>query len=467
MKRQWIMAGVICLCLALLGVAWFVLGSPEDTGEDSGETEIAAWENEETVQEVQVQNDQGGYTLRWTEEEAEAEGLEGLPLDTGTIGDIRDSLGSLTASREITDGQGRLADFGLEEPAAQAEITAEDGDSLTLLVGDEVPDEETSSRYVSWENRVFTVESSQVEGLLYGNASLLSRELTPDSDENFLVTRVAISRQDGEDIVIEYSDSQELAGYTVNSYQMVSPREYPADSGLAEDVFPGLFGLEADSVAAIHPSDQEKETLGTASPWKTLQVDYTDGEGEEHSFSLAVSQPENGVVSVVSGETDIIYQCSEEDMSWLDETEETLVSHTVLAPDIKTLAELEITAGEEQYVFRLQNVGEDDEKITCGGEETDGSSFRSFYYTLIGFSADDVLFENFPDTASLTETVRVRYVYTDGTEDVLACYEEAPRQIYAELNQGERGFRLTATQVETMLETVQRLAAGEEIEARY
>ena len=150
MKRQWIMAGVICLCLALLGVAWFVLGSPEDTGEDSGETEIAAWENEETVQEVQVQNDQGGYTLRWTEEEAEAEGLEGLPLDTGTIGDIRDSLGSLTASREITDGQGRLADFGLEEPAAQAEITAEDGDSLTLLVGDEVPDEETSSRYVSW-----------------------------------------------------------------------------------------------------------------------------------------------------------------------------------------------------------------------------------------------------------------------------------------------------------------------------
>ena len=61
----------------------------------------------------------------------------------------------------------------------------------------------------------------------------------------------------------------------------------------------------------------------------------------------------------------------------------------------------------------------------------------------------------------------IAYHYQDGTEDVLTCYHEDSRQVYVELNQGERGFLLQASQLETMLDTVKRLAAGEEIAARY
>ena len=118
-------------------------------------------------------------------------------------------------------------------------------------------------------------------------------------------------------------------------------------------------------------------------------------------------------------------------------------------------------------MFQLQNVGTEEESIIYEGKEIEGDSFRSFYYTLAGLSADEVLFADFPDTSSLAEEVRVCYHYQDGTEDALSCYKEDSRQIYVELNQGERGFRLSASQVETMVDTVKRLASGEEITARY
>lgn len=470
MKRQWITAGVICICLVILGAVWLILGKSDSTDGEKAEIEIAVWNNGETTQEIQTENDQGGYILRWNEEKAEVKGMEDLPLDESVTEEIRENIESLTADQEVEDGMERLEDFGLENPKAQVQITNEKGDHISILVGDEVPGENGELRYILRENQVLIVKSSQIEELLYGGSNLLSRDLTPeytDSEENFLITRIAIEQDEGDDLILEYENSQELAGYTVNSYQMVSPRNYPADSGVTEDVFPDLFGIEADSAAVVHPSEEEKEAAGLARPWKTLQVEYTDGSGEEQTFSLKVSRPENGMVNVMTGETDVIYACGREKLPWLEETENSLVSHTVLAADIKTIEKLEITAGAEQYVFQLQNVGTEEESIIYEGKEIEGDSFRSFYYTLAGLSADEVLFADFPDTSSLAEEVRVCYHYQDGTEDVLSCYKEDSRQIYVELNQGERGFRLSASQVETMVDTVKRLASGEEITARY
>lgn len=470
MKRQWITAGTICIFLVILGIVWSVLGTSDSNDKEKRDQEITVWKEKDVMKEVQVENANGGYDLTWNKNEAEAEGMGGLPLDDSAIEEIRDKIQNLTAEREINEGQERMSDFGLDNPSAQAVVTLEDGKSITILVGDEVPDKENKQRYVLWDDRVLIVKSNQVEGLLYGNESLVSRNLTPaysNSEEDYLITKMSISQQDGEELILEYGDSKELAGYTVNSYQLVSPRTYPADAGITENVFPFLFGIEADSVKKIHPSEEEKKAVGLESPWKILHVEYTDSSGEKKSFSLQASHPENGMVYIMSGEIDVIYVCKQEKLPWMEETEASLVSHTVLAPDIKSIEELEISVGEDQYLFQFQNVGEEEETICYEGKEIDGESFRSFYYTLAGFSADEVLFEDFPDTASMEKVTEIRYLYQDGTEDVLNCFNEQPRQVYAELNQGERGYRMSATQVETMLDTLKRLAEGEKIEARY
>lgn len=470
MKRQWITAGVIAVCLAVLGAVWLFLGNPDSSEGNKERKEIALWKDGSTIQQIETENEQGGFLLYWDGEEAAVKGMEDLPLDEGTVENIRKNLENLIAEQEVSDGQDRLSDFGLDHPKAQVLITSDNGDNMTVQIGEEVPGEDGTLRYLLWEDQVLIIKSSQIEDLLYGRESLVSRELTPEypeGEEDLLVTRLEIAENGGSDLILEYRDSQELAGYTVNSYQMVSPRDYPADAGVTEDVFPDLFGIQAESVERIHPDEQEKETTGLADPWKTLQVEYTDSEGKAYSFSLQVSRPDHGMVYVMSGDTDVIYTCSEDKMPWMEETADSLVSHTVLAADIKTLDRLEITAGGEQYQFQFEDVGGEKERITCNGSETDGGSFRSFYYTLAGLSADQVLFTDFPDTAALKEEARITYQYQDGTEDVLTCYHEDSRQVYVELNQGERGFLLQASQLETMLDTVKRLAAGEEIAARY
>ena len=41
MKRQWITAGVICICLVILGAVWLILGKSDSTDGEKAEIEIA------------------------------------------------------------------------------------------------------------------------------------------------------------------------------------------------------------------------------------------------------------------------------------------------------------------------------------------------------------------------------------------------------------------------------------------
>ena len=100
MKRQWITAGVIGVCLVILGAIWFILGNPEETGEEDQKAETSVWKGKERIQEIRVENEQGGYILRWENDEAEAEGMEDLPFDTKLADGIRDDLENMKTEKK-------------------------------------------------------------------------------------------------------------------------------------------------------------------------------------------------------------------------------------------------------------------------------------------------------------------------------------------------------------------------------
>ena len=135
MKRQWITAGVIGVCLVILGAIWFILGNPEETGEEDQKAETSVWRGKERIQEIRAENEQGGYILRWENDEAGAEGMEDLPFDTMMADGIRDDLENMKTEKKVTDGKERLSDFGLITPKAQAEVIGENGKKLRFLSG--------------------------------------------------------------------------------------------------------------------------------------------------------------------------------------------------------------------------------------------------------------------------------------------------------------------------------------------
>ena len=62
MKRQWITAGVIAVCLAVLGAVWLFLGNPDSSEGNKERKEIALWKDGSTIQQIETENEQGGFS---------------------------------------------------------------------------------------------------------------------------------------------------------------------------------------------------------------------------------------------------------------------------------------------------------------------------------------------------------------------------------------------------------------------
>ena len=64
-------------------------------------------------------------------------------------------------------------------------------------------------------------------------------------------------------------------------------------------------------------------------------------------------------------------------------------------------------------------------------------------------------------------SAEIRFVYEDGNRDIVSYYQEGNGKLYATYNNGEKGFRLSASKLELVLSDLQRLISGEKIETRY
>ena len=44
------------VCLVILGAIWFILGNPEETGEEDQKAETSVWKGKERIQEIRVES---------------------------------------------------------------------------------------------------------------------------------------------------------------------------------------------------------------------------------------------------------------------------------------------------------------------------------------------------------------------------------------------------------------------------
>lgn len=477
MKKQWMTIGIICACLVLLGGVMFLLKAPEGgaKAEKPAEKEEMLQElSEEELFSVAVENKSGGYKITWNDRETSVEGLEGLPLDGSKVQKVKKASVFLKSRKKIGGGEKRLEEFGLADPTAEVKITGKDGKESLFLIGDPAPDAEVESRYTLWENQVYVMDAGRVDIFADPAEVFLAKQVTPlynKNEDDFLVTRVSLERKGEKPITIEYLKSEELAGCQLNTYRLTSPRVYPTDPGAAEQFLPSLFNIEAGRAVKVHPTEADRNACGLDNPYLKTTVQYKDSESKDQVFSLALSEPDaSGNVYVMMQGIDVIYACSAAEIPWLQITEQFLISHTILAPDIRTLSAITVKETEgESYTLQLQNMGTEEAKVLYNGQKLDVDSFKNFYYTLISMSAEEVLFEKFPKKDVLTKKVVVTFEYTDksAAKNRVTYYAEATRQLYAVIANKEQGFRLNAAQLEMMLDTLHRLVNGEKIKARY
>ena len=475
MKKQWLTIGILCIGILILGGACFFLLKPDDpekSDAESGNYQILDEITEDDVESVVVSNVSGGYEADWNDDSVIIKDCDNIAIDSSAVKKIQNAIKGITAEKKVTDGKGRLNEFGLEDDPVEVTVTGK-GEKESLMIGDEVPGQDSSQWYVLWKEEVYIVSDSNVEAFQYGVKDLVSKQITPDrdeSDDSFRVTLADIQGEGMDEIQIRHQGSEELAGYQVDSYQLTAPINYPASAAVSEDILPMFFGLKAQEVAVLHPTAEDRAQVGLDQPYRQVEIEYQTKNSEKNKISILVSNIDGAGNLYVENGSDVIYKCRPQDISWLNLTVDTVISHTILIPDVTSLKTLTITQGDgSSYQIQFQNMGTDNGKVLYDGKELDVDSFRNFYYGLISVEADEVILENLPDTSGMNKIAEIKFVYMDESKksDMVTYYSESARKAYAVLDGNERGLRLSETQIDTVLGNLQKLINGEEIKARY
>ena len=475
MKKQWLTIGILCIGILILGGACFFLLKSDDSEKsdvESGNYQILDEITEDDVESVVVSNASGGYEADWNDDSVIIKDCDNIAIDSSAVKKIQNAVKGITAEKKVTDGKGRLNEFGLEDDPVEVTVTGK-GEKESLMIGDEVPGQDSSQWYVLWKEEVYIVSDSNVEAFQYGEKDLVSKQITPDrdeSDDSFRVTLADIQGEGMDEIQIRHQGSEELAGYQVDSYQLTAPINYPASAAVSEDILPMFFGLKAQDVAVLHPTAEDRVQVGLDQPYRQVEIEYQTKDSEKNKISILVSNIDDAGNLYVENGSDVIYKCRPQDISWLNLTVDTVISHTILILDVTSLKTLTITQGDgSSYQIQLQNMGTDNGKVLYDGKELDVDSFRNFYYGLISVEADEVILENLPDTSGMNKIAEIKFAYTDESKksDTVTYYSESARKAYAVLDGNERGFRLSETQIDTVLGNLQKLINGEEVKARY
>ena len=475
MKKQWLTIGILCIGILILGGACFFLLKSDDSEKsdvESGNYQILDEITEDDVESVVVSNASGGYEADWNDDSVIIKDCDNIAIDSSAVKKIQNAIKGITAEKKVTDGKGRLNEFGLEDDPVEVTVTGK-GEKESLMIGDEVPGQDSSQWYVLWKEEVYIVSDSNVKAFQYGVKDLVSKQITPDrdeSDDSFRVTLADIQGEGMDEIQIRHQGSEELAGYQVDSYQLTAPINYPASAAVSEDILPMFFGLKAQEVAMLHPTAEDRAQVGLDQPYRQVEIEYQTKNSEKNKLSILVSNIDGAGNLYVENGSDVIYKCRPQDISWLNLTVDTVISHTILIPDVTSLKTLTITQGDgSSYQIQFQNMGTDNGKVLYDGKELDVDSFRNFYYGLISVEADEVILENLPDTSGMNKIAEIKFAYMDESKksDTVTYYSESARKAYAVLDGNERGFRLSETQLDTVLGNLQKLINGEEIKARY
>ena len=198
---------------------------------------------------------------------------EDFPLDQSYPENMASALGSITADRELEDGDD-LADYGLEEPVYTLSFTDKEENTTDLYFGNMTGDDYYVT--VGDTGKVYTVASTVIESLNYTLDDIAQLDEYPSIGSGNLVKETII--QNGETTVYDSENEDQEEDITAVAGGLGAVEvSGAADYSVADEDLAG-FGLDEASritVEAVYTEDDEEKTL-------TLYIGGEDGDGNRY-----------------------------------------------------------------------------------------------------------------------------------------------------------------------------------------
>ena len=196
-----------------------------------------------------------------------------FPLKQSYPEDMAAAVGSITADRELTDGDSPDA-YGLDDPAYTVEYTDADGNVTELLFGDMTGDDYYVM--VSGSDTVYTVGSSVIDSLNYALEDMAQLDDYPSIGSGNLVKEVITQNGEITTYDSENEDQAEDIAAVAGGLGAVTLSE-AADYSVADEDL-DMYGLDEASritVEATYTQNDEEQLL-------TLYIGSEDGSGNRY-----------------------------------------------------------------------------------------------------------------------------------------------------------------------------------------
>lgn len=464
MKKQFILLLVFALfAVGLGGLLWFLYDSVPEKGVESSsavQAEVSLFQKEQDeLVSVKVSNPSGGFAVDFAEDLIQVANIdESIPLKQSKLESLRSALLSVTAVQKI-EQVSALSDFGLEQPRASVKASYSDGSMFGFEIGADAPGGENVYCKTD-DGKVYVFAQQKVANFLNGLVDFVDTAVTAlpqtDGEQPVQVKQAAFTgtaypqpltmrRKAGNDAVLE-------------SYSFESPGHGSVDSD-KEQYIANLINLQAEKVAAIHPTNDQLNECGLSEPVASVQFSY-DASGVEQTCVLNVGEADNAIY-LMRDDRPVIYQMAAESVPWLGLDYGDFVSRRAPMPSIWDVASVTVTTAQQTVVFELSGK-DDDFSVVCGEKNLDVDKFKSYYQTLIGISADEYT-QTQPD--SETPLFTIKYTYRDSAKpaDTVQFFDGPTRRVIMQVNGGDR-FLLKEKQLELLVKNTESMQTGGEIE---
>lgn len=256
---------ILLAVLVVLVVAYVVTGQlKKKSAEKENEQKQIAVLDMSDITSIQYTN--GTNTMSFIKEGGTwySESDKEFPLQQSSLKTMAETFGTLSANRELTDGD-TLADYGLEEPQYTITLKDADGEQQNIYTGNAAGEDYYMT--VGDKEKIYTVDYSVVNAMNFDLDSMLQKETFPSIGADN-IKKVTITK----------------AGETT---------EYDADNSDQSDDITAIGGGlgAAYFVECVDYSVQadELDQYGLDEAQRTtVTVVYTDSDDKEQTFTLYV-----------------------------------------------------------------------------------------------------------------------------------------------------------------------------------
>ncbi|SHK73861.1 DUF4340 domain-containing protein [Hespellia stercorisuis] len=285
-KNTKVMAGLLG-ALILLVVVYFGITAWNNKQQEKKDAKAEAEKIYVTdVAEVtEVTYDAGSGALSFAKEDDDWHYADNkdYPLDQSYVKTIADTFGKLEADRELTDGDS-LADYGLEQPAYQVQLTGSDGTKSVVYIGNATGD----YYYVTVDDtkKVYTVSASVVSDIQHTLEDMTKLDTFPTIGSGNLTK-------------VEITENAKTTVYDVSNDD---------DTESIAAVAGGLGAVSLDTVAVYPDQELDLAKYGLDEAKRiTEKVTYTSDDKEQTYTFYIGSEDGAGNRYLMVQDSDIVY----------------------------------------------------------------------------------------------------------------------------------------------------------------